>query len=202
VSGSYADLAVRVLRRPPRLGRTRLVCVDGPSGAGKTEFAAALAGALRETVGAPVPVVHTDDLLAGWPDQFTFWGRLERQVLAPVRAGSAGRYRPYDWRRGRFGDTWVSVPAGPVLVVEGVSSARAEIRPEASLTVFVTAPMALRRERALARDGAALLASLERWWREEERHFAADATAGHVDLVVDGAAANSTGFQPVTPSGS
>ena len=30
---------------------------------------------------------HTDDLLAGWEDQFTFWPRLEEWVLVPLRAG-------------------------------------------------------------------------------------------------------------------
>jgi uridine kinase len=186
---AYADLAAEVLRRPARLGQTRLVCVDGPSGAGKTAFADRLAEALAAAVGAAVPVVHTDDLLDGWDDQFDFWQRLEEQVLAPVRSGGPGRYRAYDWRQRRFGDRWHPVPAGPVLVVEGVSAARARIRPEATLTVFVTAPAALRLDRALARDGEALRPYLEAWRRREERHFAADATAQGADLVVDGASA-------------
>ena len=33
---TFAHLASVVLRMPPRLGRVRLVAVDGPSGAGKT----------------------------------------------------------------------------------------------------------------------------------------------------------------------
>jgi uridine kinase len=186
--GSFEELAGEVLRRPARLGLTRLVCIDGPSGAGKTAFADGLAAALGAMSGERVQIVRTDDLLDGWEDQFTFWPRLERQVLAPIRAGRSGRYRPYDWDRGRFADVWRSVTPAAVLVLEGVSAARAQVRPEASFTVFVTAPDQLRLSRGIARDGLALRPYLEKWRQREERHFAADATAHHVDLVVDTAA--------------
>jgi hypothetical protein len=183
-AGSYADLAAEVLRRPPRLGGTRLVCVDGPSGSGKTAFAARLAAAFQPAA----PVVHTDDLLDGWDDQFTFWARLERLVLAPLRTGRPGRYHPYDWAAGRFGDARVTVPPAPVVIVEGVGAAGERARAEATMTVLVTAPAPLRLARSLARDGPAAQAYLGIWRRREDRHFAADATAAHVDLLVDGAA--------------
>lgn len=179
---AYAELAREVLTRPPRLGRTRLVAVDGPSGAGKTVFAERLADALN---GAPV--VHSDDLLNGWGDQFTFWSRLEEWVLGPLRAGRPGRYRRYDWHRHEFAPEWTVVHAAPVVILEGVSVARGAIRPELTLAVFVTAPAHLRLDRALARDGATLLPYLEQWRRGEDLHFRADATAHHADLVVDGA---------------
>jgi uridine kinase len=191
--GSFEELAAEVLRRAARLGLTRLVCVDGPSGAGKTAFADELAAALAASTGERVQIVHTDDLLDGWDDQFTFWPRLERQVLAPIRAGRSGRYRPYDWDRRRFADVWRSVPPAAVLLLEGVSAAREAVRPEASFTIFVTAPDQLRLSRAIARDGLALRPYLERWRQREERHFAADATAHHADLVVDTSAGRWTG---------
>jgi uridine kinase len=191
--GSFGELADEVLRRPARLGLTRLVCVDGPTGAGKTAFTDGLAAALTAATGERVQIVHTDDLLDGWDDQFGFWPRLERQVLAPIRAGRSGRYRPYDWDRGRFAEVWRSVAPAAVLLLEGVSAARAEVRPEASFTVFVTAPDRLRLARAIARDGVALRPYLEEWRLREERHFAADATARHVDLVVETAAGRWTG---------
>lgn len=185
---AYAGLARRVLAGPARLGRTRLVAVDGPSGAGKSVFATRLADAVAALPGgARPPVVRTDDLLDGWDDQFTFWPRLEEWVLGPVRAGRPGAYRRYSWVRRRFLDRVVPVPAGPVLVVEGVSAARAAIRPEATLSVLVAAPAGLRLSRALARDGAETLPELRRWHAGERAHFAADGTGAAVDLVVDGA---------------
>ncbi|ATO18075.1 hypothetical protein CO540_25630 [Micromonospora sp. WMMA2032] len=187
---AYADLAGRVLAGPARLGRTRLVAVDGPSGAGKSVFATRLADALAARAGGDrPPLVRTDDLLDGWDDQLTFWTRLEEWVLGPVRAGRPGGYRRYSWVRRRFLDRVTAVPAGPVLIVEGVSAARALVRPELTLSVLVTAPAELRLSRALARDGAQVLPELRRWHAGERAHFAADGTVAAVDLVVDGAPA-------------
>ena len=182
---SFVELAELVLSRPPRLGGVRLVAVDGPSGAGKTWFA----GQLCKRLGAPL--VHTDDLLDGWDDQFTFWARLEEKVLEPLRHGRPGHYQRYLWDRRRFGGPEVSVEPGVSVLIEGVSSARGVIRPELSLAVFVSAPADLRWSRALAREGGddiAFRAYLERWRVAEDRHFAEDATAAHADLLVDGAA--------------
>ncbi|WP_435832412.1 uridine kinase family protein [Micromonospora parva] len=184
---AYAELARRVLAGPARLGRTRLVAIDGPSGAGKSRFAAQLADALAGPLGDRPPVVHTDDLLDGWDDQVTFWPRLDDWVLTPLRAGKPGAYRRYSWVRHRFLPRPVPVPAAPVLLVEGVSAARAVVRPELTLAVFVTAPASLRLARAVARDGPEILPELRRWHDGERAHFAADETATHADLVVDGA---------------
>jgi uridine kinase len=184
---TYADLAATVLRQPPGLGPVRLVAVDGPSGAGKSSFARRLAAPLR------APVVAIDDLLDGWDDQFTFWTRLERQVLGPLRRGETATYLRYQWDRREFGGPPVTVEPAPAVLVEGVSAARREIRPELALAVFVVAPPDLRSARALARDGddsVAYRAYLERWRGAEDRHFAEDETAAHADLVVDGAASS------------
>ncbi|WP_413775714.1 uridine kinase [Micromonospora sp. RTGN7] len=185
---TYAGLGRRVLAGPARLGRTRLVAVDGPSGAGKGVFAGRLADALAALPGGGrPPVVHTDDLLDGWDDQLTFWSRLEEWVLAPLRAGRPGAYRRYSWPRRSFLPREVPVPPAPVLLIEGVSAARSVIRPELTLSVLVTAPADLRLARAAARDGPEILPELRRWHAGERAHFAADATADVVDLVVDGA---------------
>lgn len=182
---TYAELAADVRARPPRLGGVRLVAVDGPSGAGKTVFAGRLAAA------SDAPVVHTDDLLDGWDDQFTFWTRFEERVLTPLRSGRPARYQRYSWHRRRFTGPEVVVPPSPVVVVEGVSAARREIRPELTMAVFVQAPAELRLDRALSRDhgdDVAFAAYLERWRAAEDRHFTSDDTAARADLVVDGAA--------------
>lgn len=191
---AYADLARAILAAPPRLGATRLVAVDGPSGAGKTCFGARLAAALTTAASEAIPVVHTDDLLDGWADQLTFWPRLEEQVLAPLRAGRPGHYRRYDWSAGGFDPRWCTVAPAVAVLLEGFSTARAEIRPELTLAVFVTASADLRLARALARDGEGIRPQLERWRRVEDRHFAADRTADRADLVVCGAAEKAAGY--------
>ena len=184
---TYRELALYIRAKPPRFGpQTRLVAVDGPSGSGKSHFADRLAEALE------APLIHTDDLLDGWDDQFTFWARLERQVLSPLRQGKTAKYRKYQWDRQEFGDREITVEPAPAVLLEGVSAARRAIRAELSLAVFVTAPPKIRSARALARDGddsLAFRAYLERWRAAEDRHFAEDQTAEAADLIVDGAAA-------------
>lgn len=217
---AYTDLARRILDRPARLGRTRLVAIDGPSGAGKTVFAERLAEAFTAIGRAGAsnaagraepfaaagldrpPIVHTDDLLDGWADQFTFWHRLDEWVLAPLRAGRIGRYRSYDWDRRRFGTDWTPVPPAPVVLLEGFTAARAIIRPELTFAVFVTAPDRLRLDRALLRDGAAIRTPLDRWRRAERDHLAVDDTVGHVDLLVDGAPAPAPAPEPAAEAAS
>ena len=128
--------------------------------------------------GARPPVVHTDDLLDGWDDQLTFWPRLEEWVLdAAARAGGPARTAATAGCGGAFVPRPVPVPVAPVLILEGVSAARAAIRPELTLAVFVTAPRdAAAGPRARPRrpgDPAAYLRALAR--RARTAHFAADA---------------------------
>jgi len=176
---SYAALASEVLADPPRLGPVRLVAVDGFAGAGKTTFAGRLGAALG------AQVIHTDDLLEGWADTVNFWPRLEAWVLAPLRVGEAGRYRRYDWVREEFAE-WHEVPPAAALVIEGVTTARAAIRAELTLSAWIDAPKPVRTARGIARDGELMLPEWTAWQDREEAHVAVDRTPAEVDLVVDG----------------
>jgi uridine kinase len=143
----------------------RVVAIDGGSGAGKTTLAAELAARLPDS-----RVVHTDDLLDGWADQFGFWPRLRTQVLAPLLAGQAATFVRYDWVAGRFGDV-VSVEPGQFLLIEGVS-AIAACGASAGLRILLDVPRAERERRGQRRDGVTLSAEWLRWFEAEERFFA------------------------------
>jgi uridine kinase len=175
--------AERVRRTPPRLGRTRLVCVDGPAGSGKTTWAAALAAEL----GPGTAVLHMDDLYAGWTLAGGF-ARLAAGVLRPLSEGRPGAYRRYDWTAGRFESGPTAVPVPEVLVVEGCGSCPRAVDPWVVLRIWVEAPEPVRLARGLARDGAALEPQWRRWQEGEARMFAAEDTRGRADLDVDGAA--------------
>jgi molybdopterin-guanine dinucleotide biosynthesis protein len=177
-------MAVRVLSRAAKAGGTRIVAVDGQSGAGKTTFAAALAKAV-EAGGATVSVVHTDDLLDGWDDQFTFWERLREQVIDPIVKGEQAAYRRYDWIRERFDDDLTPVPQSDVVIVEGVSAAREDMRRVADLTVFLRVSEDEAWRRLRARDPEEAMPFLVAWKAREGRHFAGDRTAEQVDVVID-----------------
>jgi uridine kinase len=176
-----AALAARVRAAGPRLGGTRLVCVDGPAGSGKTTLAGRLAAALD------APVVHMDDLYAGWTLTGAF-ARLAAGVLRPLAGGGPGAYHRYDWAAGRFCGTPTTVPAADVLVVEGCGSCPRAADAWAALRVWVEAPPEVRLARGLARDGQGTAAEWRRWQATEAAAFAAEGTRERADVRVDGSA--------------
>ncbi|MGY1638826.1 uridine kinase [Geodermatophilus sp. SYSU D00742] len=180
-----AALAALVRTAAPRLGSTRLVCVDGPAGSGKTTLAAGLAAELGATV------VHMDDLYAGWTLTGAF-ARLAAGVLRPLAAGRAGAYHRFDWTAGRFAADPTPVPPGGVLVVEGCGSCPRAADPWTALRIWVEAPPEVRLARGLARDGTALEPEWRRWQVTEAAAFAAEGTRDRADVRVDG----TTGADP------
>ncbi|MEV7006371.1 hypothetical protein [Streptosporangium sp. NPDC051022] len=175
---SFDELAGTIRRLPPSCGPVRVVAIDGPGGSGKTTFA----GRLAEALGAQV--IHSDDFPVPWDEPPQAWfGRVEEQVLGPLAAGLPGGYRRYDWVRDAY-TCWVEVPVAPVLLLEGVSTARRTA--PAAFTVWVEAPQELRLARVLARDGDRYAAQWRQWRRAEEGWFAADGTRDRADLLLDG----------------
>ncbi|GAA2407350.1 hypothetical protein GCM10010191_14590 [Actinomadura vinacea] len=177
---TYPDLAARLLALPPSCGPVRVVAVDGPSGAGKSTFAARLTAALD----GPPPPLRSDDFRVPWDaDPLTWWRPLTETVLDLLRDGRPGRLRRYDWHRDSYGPE-EEIPPAPVLIVEGVGAAWRGS--PAAYRIWIDAPRALRRARALERDGAEYAAAWDAWSELERRHFAADGTLARADLRVDG----------------
>ena len=197
---TFASLAAGIRAAEPRLGGTRLVCIDGPAGSGKTTLTARLALAL----GDGVAVVHMDDLYAGWTLDGGF-ERLRVGVLAPLAEGRAGAYLRYDWLADRFAEAPIPVPVPEVLIVEGCGSCPRAVDAWASMRIWVEAPAPLRLARGLARDGAELTEQWRQWQREENALFEAEDTRARADLRVDGAPtsapAGSIALLDASPSG-
>jgi len=160
----FAELADQVRAAPPRCGGTRLVCVDGPSAAGKTDLAARLAAALDNP-----PLVHMDELYDGWDGLAEGVRRLHGLVDA-LAAGLPARYERYDWARGSYGPA-VELGTPPVLVV------------------WLETPEVTRYRRGMARDGEAYRPYWDRWAAQEREHYAEVPTRESADVVVDGAPA-------------
>lgn len=178
--------AIEVVAALPR-ERAVFVGVDGFGGAGKTTLADRIAARVAGAV-----VVHVDDFQGVGGSEWD-WDRMRREVVEPLGAGRTARYQVWSWDETEP-DGWAEVPAGSLVVIEGVSATRTELGAPWDLTVWVDAPIELRRRRTVERDGP----DLQRLWHEvwipsEERYAAAQRPQERVDLVVDGAMSDGAG---------
>lgn len=174
-----ASLARRVESAPARAGGCRVVAVDGPSGAGKSTLADALGAELA------AQVVRVDDLIPGWDGLDVAAAIVVRDILEPLSRGQDGGYRRYDWDRKEYAE-WRAVPRAAYLVVEGCASGSRIASAYLSLLVWVEAPVELRFERGMARDGETFRPYWERWEDQSNALFAAEGTRERADVVVDG----------------
>jgi uridine kinase len=188
----HPRLIERVLLSRPRVGEVRLVCIDGPAGAGKTTLAARVAAALQPSFGE-VPVVHGDEVYEGWPvvgiapDRIAAFAMLAERIDAWLferwRHGLDAAHPCWDWHAGAWGEP-VAVPAAPVVILEGVALGSRPLRAQSVLSVWVDCDPALRLPRVLARDGDALADPMAGWQRDEHVWHQLDDTAVGCDVTL------------------
>ena len=175
-----------------RQGNGRLIiAIDGRSGVGKSTLAAGLAQKMQAVC------IEGDDFFAGGVDlredaaealaaACIDW-RRQRRVLEQLKQGRSAQYNPFDWQAfdGSLSEIPVQVQAREIILLEGVYSARPELRDLVDLTVLVRLPEAERQQRLLAREGE--ISDWERQWhRAEDWYFDNIAPESSFDLVVDG----------------
>ena len=111
----------------------RLVAIDGPGGSGKSTFASRLSAAAGDA-----PVIHTDDF-ASADNPINWWPRLLEQVITPLANGEPAHYQRYDWPSESLAE-WHTVAPVPIIIIEGVSSARSEWSNHLSFVIWIETP--------------------------------------------------------------
>ena len=169
VDQSWTDSLARQLK-------SGIVAIDGPSGAGKSTFADALVARLEE-LRTRVVLIRTDDF-ATWDDPVGWWPELEEEVLRSYWRGHDFRFHPRVWRDGKpeLGPrVWLRWE--PLLIIEGVSSARRRIADRLTHALWLEGGTAAERlERSVARDGEGSREQLEKWQQFEYGWFEVDRT--------------------------
>lgn len=188
--GEDTDALITLVRERARaLARPCVVALDGPSGAGKSTLAERLA----EPLGALV--LSGDDFYAGGVEvrrdtprerarDCIDWQR-QRPVLEALRAGELTHYFAFDWQAfdGSLAPTPVVLEPRPIVIFEGVYSARPELEELVDLRVLLLVSPRTRLERLLAREGN--IGAWERQWHEAEAwYFAHAAPASGFDVIV------------------
>jgi uridine kinase len=175
-------LAEHVSGCPARLRGSRVVCIDGRAGAGKTSLAAEL-GAFLEPVG-PVSIVHLDDLYEGWSGLPGVVHHVVDQLVDPWAAGEPASLAAWDWHRDVRRDP-VPLELTPVVLLEGVGSWSRRIEDAVSTLVWVECDEPTRRRRARSRDGGVLDLRWESWAADELLVHEREQTPIRADVVID-----------------
>jgi uridine kinase len=170
-----------------------LIAIDGHSAAGKSTLAAEVARPLEAAV------IDGDEFYAGgtaeqW-DAMTpaekaahcvDW-RKQRPVLEALARGEEARWHAYDWETGdgRLLEQPTICPKAPVVILEGVYSARPELADLFRLRVLYDAPPGLRHLRWVNREGQGYYDNWARRWSEaEDWYFGHVMTRDRFDLVL------------------
>ena len=161
-----------------RAGKTRVLAIDGRSGAGKTVLAKRLSRELN------APVVALEDLYGGWDGLERGIDLLVTEVLEPLAAGRAALVPRYDWVAGEWAEP---VPLEPpdVLIVEGVGAGARRAAVYESVLVWLEAAVSVRHARALRRDGEAFAPYWDLWAAQEDAMLARENTPQRADVVLD-----------------
>lgn len=153
-----------------------IVAIDGPSGSGKSTFADALSARLADLGRKPL-LIRADDY-ATWDDPAAWWPEMEADVLAPFARGRDVAYHPRVWVDGLpYPGPVQRLRWAPLLILEGVTSARRAISGRLDRGFWLDGPSAPERlARAVARDGEDQRPFLAAWQRFEDGWFAVDGT--------------------------
>ncbi|MDM4764366.1 ATP-binding protein [Galbitalea sp. SE-J8] len=151
--------------------RGLITLIDGRSGAGKTLFAERLA---RATPGAQL--VHLDELYPGW-------NGLAAGSASVAAMLTTGRYRRWDWAESCWREVVVLDPIR-ALIVEGVGALTRASAALADRRIWLDADAALRRERALARDGDSFAPHWDEWAAQEDALLARERPRALSDRVI------------------
>ncbi len=168
---------VEAAETAPARGAVTVIAIDGPSGAGKTSLAEAVAQDLG------CPLVHMDELYPGWDGLAEAVDLVTDQVLEPLSHGEPAAYRVWDWQHQGWGST-ARVEPTDLLVLEGCGSSVGRAGEFAGLRVWVDADEQVRRQRGIERDGDTFAPHWDRWTAQERALFGPDGTAARADLTV------------------
>lgn len=164
-------------RAAPRAGATRVVAIDGRSGAGKSSLAATLARQLN------APVVSLEGLYGGWDGLERGIDLLVSEVLKPLAAGRAARVPRYDWVAREWAEPLLLEPP-EVLIVDGVGAGARRAAAFESLLVWLEVPAPTRKQRALDRDGETFAPYWDQWAAQEDQMLAREHTPDRADIII------------------
>ena len=184
---------VKQINSVSRKRSTLLIGIDGCGGSGKSTLASKLKESLTR-----VTVVHMDDFYLPSSQILKIppidkpigsdydWKRVLSQVLEPIAQDKEGDYQRYDWGKDELAE-WHTVPAGGIVIIEGVYAIRSEFYNQYDLTIWVECPREIRLSRGIERDGEkAREMWMNNWMISEDVYMKIDKPFERADVIVSG----------------
>jgi uridine kinase len=180
-----------------------IIGIDGPGGSGKTTLACRLEDEL-ESYGFELLTLHIDDYIVKTEERYQTgheqWAEyyhlqwniplIQSALFKSLHNYTATISLPvYDHHSNTIVDKTTSVPAGGIVLVEGVFLQRKEWRGYFDYMIYMDCPMEIRSERVMWRDRymggyeARLNKYQQRYWPAEDFYLEQEDPAGKADYV-------------------
>jgi molybdopterin-guanine dinucleotide biosynthesis protein A/uridine kinase len=179
-SAAVSAILEMVAERQSGADHPMVIAIDGPSSAGKSILATAVA--LRSAAS----IVEGDDFYrntlpklrleqreamadAAVVDAVIDWQRLMAEALSPLRAGQPAVFRPYDWdaNDGRLAPP-KTIPAADLVIIEGVYAGRPQLADFIDLAVYLGVDPQVRAQRYAERHDDP---DWRRFWERGEAYY-------------------------------
>lgn len=169
---------------------TPVVLIDGRAGSGKSLFASRLAENYFAENRQAARIVRLDDLYPGWEGLVAGSVYAREQILEPISAGKKASWQIWDWDKSsrgasnEAGNGFREFSGGTALILEGCGALSKASAPLASLTIWIAADDATRRQRFTERDGGRFDEHWGVWAAQEEEFYEAEKSQGLAELVI------------------
>jgi uridine kinase len=165
-----------------KCGETKVVCIDGPAGSGKTTLANSLSKYLDNC-----PIVHMDEIYEGWEEALSqkTTNDLYQWIIEPLLKKQLIEFFKFDWTISKRNKK-VVIRSHSYLIIEGVGSSVKKVSEHASLKIWIVVNQSLGIERVLKRDGQQIKDQMKNWQIQELNYFNENKTRENSNIWIDG----------------
>jgi uridine kinase len=177
-----SELVELIQSSSTKCGETKLICIDGPAGSGKTTLANSLSRYLDNC-----PIVHMDEIYEGWEEALSqkTTNDLYQWIIEPLLKKQLIEFFKFDWTISKRNEK-VVIRSHPYLIIEGVGSSVKKVSEHASLKIWIEVNQSLGVERVLKRDGQQIKDQMKNWQIQELNYFNENKTKENSNIWIDG----------------